>query len=93
LRRHFLRAAGTALKAAFRRSSLSALGATHRRLDVLQYVIDVLEPYGYGVDHAYFKIRADDGNFDILRQDTSLPGRPRDLVSFLQTGQGRQEGN
>jgi len=38
----------------------------------------------YEPESIFYKVRADDGNFYILRQRTSTPDRAWDLVSFRQ---------
>ena len=43
----------------------------------------------YDAGSVFYKVRADDGNIYILRQQTSLPGEARELVSFRQTGKER----
>jgi hypothetical protein len=42
---------------------------------------EVLDQW-YGPEAVSYKVRADDGNLYILRQQTSAPDRPWDLVSF-----------
>lgn len=39
----------------------------------------------YGPDHAFYKLRADDGNLYIVRHQTSVPEGEWELVSFRQT--------
>jgi hypothetical protein len=39
----------------------------------------------YCPEHAFFKLRADDGNIYILRHETSLPNEEWELGSFRQT--------
>jgi uncharacterized protein YbdZ (MbtH family) len=36
----------------------------------------------HGPEHEFFKLRADDGNFYILRHHTSVPNGEWELVSF-----------
>jgi hypothetical protein len=45
----------------------------------------VLDP-GYDPGSIFFKVRADDGNLYILRQQTSQPDRAWDRVSFRGAG-------
>ena len=45
------------------------------------FVCEVLDQW-YGLEHLFFKVRADDGNVYILRHDTSVPDREWELVSF-----------
>ncbi len=54
------------------------------RLDARQYsVAEVLDQW-YGPQDIFFKVRADDGNLYILRQNTSTPGGLWYLESFRQ---------
>ena len=48
------------------------------------FVVEAVVDRWYGPDDAYFKVRADDGNLYILRQQTSTPDGAWDLVSFRQ---------
>lgn len=52
------------------------------RLDEHEYVVEEVLDQWYGPEHAFFKVRADDGNIYILRQETSRPEGIWDLVSF-----------
>ncbi len=54
------------------------------RLDDRPYVVRELLDQWYGPEDAFYKVRADDGNFYILRQQTSSPDGPWCLVSFRQ---------
>ena len=45
------------------------------------WVEEVLDQW-YGPEHAFFKLRADDGNLHILRHETSVPDGEWELVSF-----------
>ena len=56
------------------------------RLDDHDYFIEELLDQWYGPDDAYFKVRADDGNFYILRRATTTPEGVRSLESFRQNG-------
>jgi len=51
------------------------------RLEGKQYSVEAVLDQWYDPESTYFKVRADDGNLYILRQQTSLPGT-WDLVSF-----------
>ena len=51
-------------------------------LDEKQYHVDAVLDQWYGPDGIFFKVRADDGNLYILRQQTSSPDGTWDLVSF-----------
>ena len=44
-------------------------------------VEEVLDQW-YGPQDVFYKVRADDGNLYILRQQISAPDRPWDLVLF-----------
>jgi hypothetical protein len=55
-------------------------------LDGRQYVVKAVLDQWYGPDSTFYKVRADDGNLYILRQNTSTPDGTWDLVSFRQTG-------
>jgi len=48
------------------------------------FVIEAVVDRWYGPDDAYFKVRADDGNLYILRQNTSTAERDWSLESFRQ---------
>ena len=50
----------------------------------LYHVQRVLDQW-YDPEHIFYKVRADDGNLYILRQQTSTLDRTWDLVSFRQT--------
>lgn len=52
------------------------------RLDGRQYFVEEVLDQWYGPGEAFHKIRADDGNLYILRQQTSTPEGTWDLVSF-----------
>jgi len=55
-------------------------------LDGHEYWVEEILDQWYGPDKVFYKIRADDGNLYILRQQTSGPGESWDLVSFRQLG-------
>jgi hypothetical protein len=59
------------------------------RLDGRQYVVEAVLDQWYEPESISYKVRADDGNFYILRQQTSTPDGAWELVSFRQ---GRDEG-
>lgn len=50
----------------------------------LYHVQRVLDHW-YDPDHIFYKVRADDGNLYVLRQQTSTLNRTWDLVSFRET--------
>ncbi|HXZ31699.1 MAG TPA: hypothetical protein VEH30_05415 [Terriglobales bacterium] len=52
------------------------------RLGEKQYHVDAVLDQWYGQDGIFFKVRADDGNLYILRQQTTSPDGTWDLVSF-----------
>ena len=54
------------------------------RLGGHEYMIQELLDQWHGPEHAFFKVRADDGNLYILRHQTSVPDGNWDLVSFRQ---------
>ena len=56
------------------------------RLDGREYLVDEVLDQWYGPEHAFFKVRADDGNLYILRHQTSVPDGEWDLVSFRKSG-------
>ncbi len=49
------------------------------------YVKAVLDLW-YNPEGIFYKVRADDGNLYILRQQTSTPDGAWDLISFRKTG-------
>ena len=52
-----------------------------------EYVVQEVVDQWYGPDHAFFKLRAHDGNLYILRHHTSAPDGEWELISFRQTEQ------
>jgi hypothetical protein len=48
------------------------------------YAVEEVVDQWYGTESTFFKVRADDGNLYILRQQTSELDGPWDLVSFRQ---------
>ena len=56
------------------------------RLEGRQYLVEAVLDQWYGPESLFFKVRADDGNLYILRQQTSMPDGTWDLVSLRQTG-------
>ena len=56
------------------------------RLDDHDYFVEELLDQWYGPDDTYFKVRADDGNFYILRHATTTPEGVWSLESFCQNG-------
>ncbi len=59
------------------------------RLEGKEYFVKAVLDQWYDPENVFYKVRADDGNFYILRQQTSTPDGAWDLVSFRQTGQER----
>jgi len=55
------------------------------RLEGREYLIKAVLDQWYDPESIFYKVRADDGNFYILRQRTSTPDGAWDLVSFRQT--------
>jgi hypothetical protein len=47
-----------------------------------QYQVESVFDQGYDRESVFYKVRADDGNVHILRQQTSMSNGARDLVSF-----------
>jgi len=56
------------------------------RLEGRQYLVEEVLDQWYGVDCISYKVLADDGNLYILRQQTSTPDGPWELVSFRRAG-------
>jgi hypothetical protein len=52
------------------------------RLEARQYAVEAVLDKWYDPESIFYKVRADDGNLYILRQQTSTPGGTWDLVSF-----------
>lgn len=52
------------------------------RLDQHAYIVEEVLDRWYGPEDAFYKVRADDGNVYILRQQTSIPDGGWSLVSF-----------
>ena len=59
------------------------------RLEGRQYLVETVLDQWYDPESILYKVRADDGNLYILRQQTSTPDGIWDLVSFRQTGSER----
>ena len=59
------------------------------RLEGRQYHVETVLDQWYDPESIFYKVRADDGNFYILRQQTSTPDGMWDLVSFRQSGEER----
>jgi len=59
------------------------------RLDGHEYMVEELLDQWYGPEAVFYKVRADDGNLYILRQQTSAPDKPWVLVSFRQLSEDR----
>jgi hypothetical protein len=47
-----------------------------------EYLVEEVLEQWYGPEYAFFKLRADDNNFYILRHQISVPEGEWDLVSF-----------
>ncbi len=58
------------------------------RMEGRQYLVEEVLDHWYDPDSICYKVRADDGNLYILRQQTSVPEGIWELVSFRQ-GKGR----
>ena len=54
------------------------------RLEGRQYLVEEVLDQWYGLQDAFYKIRADDGNLYILRRESSSPEGAWHLVSFRQ---------
>ncbi len=54
------------------------------RLDGRQYTVDAVLDQWYEPESIYYKVRADDGNLYILRQQTSTPTGEWEFISFRQ---------
>jgi hypothetical protein len=54
-------------------------------LDGRQYVVETVVDQWYDSESIFYKVRAEDGNLYILRQQTSTPNGTWDPVSFRQT--------
>ncbi len=59
------------------------------RLDGREYMVEEVLDQWYGPQDVFYKVRADDGNLYILRQQTSAPDKSWDLVSFRQLSEDR----
>jgi hypothetical protein len=55
-------------------------------LDGRQYQVEAVLDQWYDPERIFYKVRADDGNLYILRQDTSVADGPWELISFRQAG-------
>ena len=58
-------------------------------LEGREYFIKTVLDQWYDPESIFYKVRADDGNLYILRQQTSTPDGTWDLVSFRQTREER----
>ncbi len=54
-----------------------------------QYEVKAVLDQWYEPDSISYKVKADDGNFYILRHETSKPSGTWDLVSFRRSGNER----
>jgi len=52
------------------------------RTDHREYLVEEIIDQWYGPEHIFFKVRADDSNFYILRRCTSVPEGEWELISF-----------
>ena len=59
------------------------------RLEGREYFVKAVLDQWYEPESIFYKVRADDGNFYILRQRTSTPDRAWDLLSFRQRREER----
>ena len=59
------------------------------RLDGREYMVEEVLDQWYGPQDVFYKVRADDGNLYILRQQTSAADKSWDLVSFRQLSEDR----
>jgi uncharacterized protein (UPF0128 family) len=59
------------------------------RLDGREYMVEEVFDQWYGPQDVFYKVRADDGNLYILRQQTSAADKSWDLVSFRQLWEDR----
>jgi hypothetical protein len=56
------------------------------RLRERQYQVEAVLDQWYDPESVFYKVRADDGNLYMLRQQTSTPDGTWELVSFRQAG-------
>ena len=57
---------------------------TRFSMDGRQYIVEEVLDQWYDPESVFYKVRADDGNLYILRQQTSTPEGVWELVSFRQ---------
>jgi len=55
------------------------------RLEGREYLVEDIVDQWYDPDGVFYKVLADDGNFYILRQQTSTPAGEWQLISFRQS--------
>jgi hypothetical protein len=55
------------------------------RLGDREYLVEEVSDQWCGPEHIFFKLRADDNNFYILRHRTSVPEGEWELVSFRES--------
>ena len=55
-----------------------------------QYIVEAILDRWYDPESIFYKVRADDGNLYILRQQTSTPDGSWDLISFRQIKKRQQ---
>lgn len=59
-------------------------------LEGSEYRVEAVLDQWYDPETIFYKVRADDGNLYILRQQTSTPDGQWELVSFRRVGQDRK---
>jgi hypothetical protein len=57
------------------------------RLEETEYLVEAVLDRWYDPDGVLYKVRADDGNLYILRQQISTPDGTWELISFRQGGE------
>jgi hypothetical protein len=62
-------------------------------LDRKLYCVETVLEQWCDPEHIFFKVRAEDGNFYILRQQTSAPCGQWDLISFRQNASDSDQGS
>jgi hypothetical protein len=55
-------------------------------LEGKEYRVEAVVGQWYDPEHIFYRVRANDGNLCILRQQTSTPDGQWELVSFRQAG-------
>jgi hypothetical protein len=59
-------------------------------LEGKEYRVEAMLDQWYDPEHTFYKVRADDGNLDILRQETSTPEGAWDIALFRQQNAKRR---